>query len=92
MSNATPEQRAYSRGYAAAARKVRVWPPHKPPLPPDPIVGDLVKAAQELRDAVDGEMATFEEGDEMAERLYAKVDALDETMRRLTLWLQECEE
>lgn len=83
----TPEQRAYARGYNAGAKKA--WPEHKPPLPPDPLIAEMMKAAIALRDAVDGEMATFDEGDEMAERLYAKVDALDEAMRRLTLWLTE---
>lgn len=81
------EKLAYARGYNKASQKG--WPAHKPPLPPDPIVAEMMAAAKALRDAVDAEMATFEEGDEMAERLYAPVDALDAAMRRLTLWLQE---
>jgi hypothetical protein len=84
------ESRAYQRGYSAGVRKY--WNLHKPPIPPDPIVGDLVRAAQVLRDTVDGECAKFEKGDEMAERLYVGVDAVDEAMKRLSLWLLESSE
>lgn len=81
----TDTQRAYSRGYSAG--RGNKWPSNKPPLPPNEHAAAIIKAAIELRNAVDSEMATFDEDDEMALRLYVYVDALDEAMKRVDRWL-----
>lgn len=56
------ERRAYARGYSATSRR---WPAHRPPTPPDPVVGRLVSALRALRDAVDTSLATFPPDDEI---------------------------
>lgn len=84
-------QRAYQRGYNAGMN--HKWPPHKPPTPPDPIVADLMKAAVLLRNQYDALIATTDWGsdDEMERKLGPGIDALDEAMRKVTLWLAEVE-
>ena len=79
--------KAYSRGYAQAARKV--WPPHKPPIPPDERIAGLVKALMNLRDGVDAELAKFGEDDEIEKVLGPLVAAADAELAKLTEWVRE---
>jgi hypothetical protein len=81
------EQNAYSKGYAAGSRGR--WPLHRPPLPPDEIVRAIVEPARALRDAADSLVAILDEGDEFAKKLGPPIDAFDEAMTRLGLWLVE---
>lgn len=77
---------AYQRGYAAGAN--RRWNAHRPPLPPHELVAAVIAAATGLRDAVDGQMAMLEPGDNfLEESCGAHMDALDESLRKITAWL-----
>lgn len=60
MSMTDSEKRAYGRGYNTRASQ---WPKHKPPIPPDPIVGAMVSALRELRDEIDSQLAMFDDND-----------------------------
>lgn len=75
----------YSRGYAAGQR--RKWPEHRPPTPPDPIVGELVAAAQKLRDAADGELATLDPEDEWQTKIGDPMDEVNDALIAMTKWL-----
>ena len=86
MSVPGGERRAYSRGYNAGS--IGRWPSHRPPRPPDEVVGPIIDAAQELRDAVDAELATFLDEDEIVERFGPLVDAYDEAVGRIGTWLR----
>jgi hypothetical protein len=79
------ERRCYQRGYQRGAR----WPLHSPPLPPDEIASKIIDAAMKLRNAVDGQLAMFDEDDEMAATLYPYIDALDAAMTKLSGWLRD---
>ena len=83
---ATPGERAaYARGVNSRDR----WPAHKPPMPPEGVLRDLLKAAQELRDAADTLCATFDPQDEVVQRLSPGIDAVDWAMNVLTDWLRD---
>jgi len=82
----TPEEsRAYSRGYSAGSRGH--WPLHRPPVPPHKVVSRLMTAARDLRDEVDGTLATLCEDDEWQEPLGPLVDAVDVALTRIGTWL-----
>jgi hypothetical protein len=68
------------------------WPEHRPPLPPHCLVSNIIRAAMGLRDAVDFLLATVEPEDEMEKLLGPKIDALDEVMRELGVWVRIGEE
>lgn len=82
------EKRAYSKGYNAGAR--RAWPAHKSPVSKG-VVGEILAAAQELRDGIDGELATFAEDDELNIALGPLIDRYDEAMMKLNNWIREKE-
>lgn len=79
------ENLAYQRGYYA--RSTSRWPDHKPPLPPDSVIAEIITAAQQLRDGVDGELAKFEEDDPMAEVIYSHIERLDSALKAVSTWL-----
>ncbi len=81
------EQRAYSKGYAAAGR--HAWPAHKPPLPPDEVVRGIITAAQMLFDKADSLQAGYEEDDELIEPLRCALDDFGAAMTVMTKWLVE---
>jgi hypothetical protein len=76
----------YQRGYYAGIN--RKWPEHRPPLPPHPIWGRLLEAAQSLRDRADSICAQLSEDDEIVNRLGAAVDTFDDAMIDLGRWLK----
>lgn len=76
---------AYKRGYNTS---VRDWPKHRPPIPPDPVVGELVKALQELRDDVDSELACFAAEDEMVTALGPALDKATAALEQFTDWIR----
>lgn len=78
---------AYSRGYNAAA--TNKWSQHKPPFPPEPLVRSLMKAAMELRDAVDGQLAHFEPDDPLEAALGPKIQEVDEAFAAISKWLKQ---
>ena len=86
----TDYQRGYSRGYYAGSSGK--WPDHRPPVPPDGLVGELVRAMQALRDGVDSELATLPEDDPWQEKLGPLVDRADEALKAVGLWLREGED
>lgn len=79
------ERRLYGRGYNAGVNGR--WPEHRPPRPPDENVAAILKAAQELRDGVDGEIAMFDEHDPIAKKLGPLIDALDDELVKVRRWL-----
>ena len=90
------EKRAYGRGYNTGSR--HGWPSHKPPTPPDPLVAALIEALKSLRDAADWYCATVGCGsdseaidDPFAAELIPKIDAANEALRAIVLWLTESE-
>lgn len=84
------KSRAYSKGYSAGRKSA--WPLHRPPLPPDPIAREIIRSAQELRDAADHICATLSEDDEFALELAPKIDTFDEAMTKLGGWLADEEQ
>lgn len=82
-------QLIYAKGYAAGQR--RSWPEHKPPRPPDAIVSELQEALQQLRDDIDGELAKFDEDDELNIVLSPSIERADEALRSVTKWLLDSE-
>jgi len=84
MPMSAEETRAYRRGYSAGSR----WPDHRPPHPPHELSAQLIKASQELRDAVDDFLATIDKEDELQGRLGEPVDRLDAVLVRIGEWLK----
>jgi len=82
----TDAQHAYARGYYAGSRCA--WPKHKPPVPPEPHLAELLRAANALRNVVDGLLATLGEDDELEKELGPKVDEYDAAMEAVTEWLR----
>ena len=77
-------KRGYAKGYSSGVGKR--WPQHRPIIPPHDIMGPIVEAARELRDAIDGQLAMFCDDDPICELLYPHVDAVDEAMESLHRW------
>jgi hypothetical protein len=61
-------------------------------VPPDETVKLLMEALQNLRDAMDGLLATFCEDDACVLELYPFVDAADEALEKLGKWLVATED
>lgn len=78
-------RRVYARGYNAGRKGA--WPDHRPPKPPDDMVRELFIALQGLRDAVDSEIATFDQDDPFVEKLGQWVDKSDLAFERVGRWL-----
>lgn len=87
MARTNDEKRAYMRGYYAASR--HWWPGHRPPLPPDEVIGPILKAAQDLRDALDAEIVTFLDDEPIVEKISPLIDNFDEAMTNLSHWLRD---
>jgi hypothetical protein len=64
----------YMRGYNRGRQ--RKWPEHNPPIPPG-VVGELTKAAVNLRDEVDKYLAQLEESDPLQNVLGGAIDRLN---------------
>lgn len=79
------EKNAYARGYQCGVR----WPLHKPPSPPQPVVGELVDALRAIRDAVDGELAKFDPDDDLNKRLDPYITRADNALKAVGTWLTE---
>ena len=77
----------YARGYQCGAR----WPLHKPPFPPEPIINELVQSLQALRDAIDGELAKFDENDPICKILDPYIECVDKAQESLSVWLLDRE-
>lgn len=79
------EKRAYSRGFNAGRKGA--WPLHRPPVPLNEDVKELMEALRALRDGVDSELATLCPDDEWVERLGPLVDQADHAFERIGEWL-----
>jgi len=79
------EKRAYSKGYNAGVR--HRWPAHKPPRPPEEIIAELIHTAQALRDAIDAQLAMFDDDDPLELAIGHKIEAFDNAMTKVTQWL-----
>lgn len=86
MTRTREESLAYARGYNTGSSGA--WPKHRPPMPPDSIVGPMASAARALRDAVDFELATLSADDDIVLRLGPAVDLYDEATGRMGAWLR----
>lgn len=75
----------YSKGYHAGSR--RYWPKHRPPTPPDEVIAAIVRASQDLRDAVDSQLAVLDEDDVLVKELGPMIDKFDSAMVNLSNWL-----
>lgn len=76
----------YAKGWNAGTRGR--WPEHRPPNPPHPVIGDLVRSGQMLRDAADSICSRLCEDDDFVKELGPAIDAFDEAMTKLTRWLK----
>lgn len=83
------EKLAYARGYTAGSR--RAWPEHKPPLPPNYALAQLMTAASGLRDAVDSACGMFDPDDPFAVAMNNPINDIDNAMTVLTNWLRNNE-
>lgn len=86
----TDAQKAYQRGYYAGSRGR--WPEHKPPLPPDEVLSELIQTARTMRDAVDSWLAQFDEGDPVGDLIWPHIDNFDRANEKLNLWLKTQEQ
>jgi hypothetical protein len=77
------EKKAYQRGFQRGSN----WPLHKPPIPPEPVVAELVEALRALRDAVDGALASFDPDDPLNAALSPYIERADKAQRGVSLWL-----
>lgn len=84
MTMSREEKLAYSRGYNAGIR----WPAHRPPMPPEPQSRLALETLRKLRDAVDAELATFDQEDELVKSLSPLLDEADGVFEQLTVWLK----
>ncbi len=79
------EHKAYSRGYSKRAEQ---WPEHRPPLPPDPVIAELMAALQELRDTCDTFRATLMPDDEFGAELEPGITRADKALTAVSLFLR----
>lgn len=86
MGEKRGEQKAYSRGYYAAA--THKWHPHKPPFPPQAEVARLMEAAQKLRDEVDSMCGQFGWDDEVSIKMDPLIQGVDDAMAAIGEWLK----
>ena len=75
----------YSRGYQAGCRDR--WPAHKPPTPPEPVIGELVEALRALRDCMDSQAAQFDPSDEFVTETNPSIARADKSLEAVTQWL-----
>ena len=87
MTMTHEEKLAYGRGYNAGVRGG--WPMHRPPVPTQEDVRDLMVAAQALRDAVDGQLAVFDPDDPIEAILGPPLDDVTGAMEKIGQWLLE---
>jgi hypothetical protein len=85
MSMTREETLAYSRGYSAGMSNR--WPAHRPPVPPEPITGELVASLQELRDKIDSALATFSVDDDLNISLSPAIDRATHALLSVKKWL-----
>ena len=90
----TPEekriyQRAYSRGYNAGS--AYRWPEHRPPMPPEQAIAEMMQALTDLCGGVDGYLATLSPDDEIEEKLGPLLDKGNEALARVGHWLRSDE-
>lgn len=78
-------RRGYRKGYTTSAR---TWPLFIPPIPPDPIIGELVKALQDLRDTADSICATFSDNDDVVIKFGGPIDRADAALEKLGEWVR----
>jgi hypothetical protein len=78
MSDDRESRRAYQRGYSAGSHNR--WPEYHPPIPPNRLMGQVVQALVNLRNAIDGELAKFGEDDEICNAIYPHMDAATEAL------------
>lgn len=79
-------KRAYGKGYNAGSRGA--WPAHKPPVPPDEIIGPILRRCIALRDQVDASLATLCDDDDLVLEMSPLVDELDAALAGLGQWVR----
>lgn len=82
-----PVQLAYGRGYSAGLR--RLWPPHKPPVPPEPVIAELLAALETLCASMQAELATFTDDDPLVVALLEPLARARAAATAVTEWLAE---
>jgi hypothetical protein len=82
------ETRVYAKGYNAG--RANRWPDHKPPMPPNELLAELMRAASEVRDEMSGLLGSFDEDDDI-QKHGRGIDALDDAMTKLNAWLKDAE-
>lgn len=60
---------------------------HCPPEPPNEIVAELMKAAKEVRDGLDNELAQMDDED-WERRFGPMIDRIDAAMVAVSKWMQ----
>jgi hypothetical protein len=65
-----------------------MWPAHKPPEPPNEIVANLLLALREIRDELDGALATIDDA-EWEAALGPIIDKADAAAEAVTEWLKQ---
>jgi hypothetical protein len=79
---ATDYQRGYSKGYQRGRNGT--WPDYVPPAVPCEIVDALRLALVNLRNAIDAQLAVFDEDDPLNLALSQHIDAATQALSRLT--------
>lgn len=79
------EQRAYGRGYYAAAS--RRWPAYAPPHPPQAEVQALFDAAKELNDAAVAVLSVIIPDEPVFIELQKRQGEMDAAFTKITDWL-----
>jgi len=88
MMTDVPCRKSFNLGYSRGYNKGAKWPDHRPPRPPDEHVANLMDAATDLRNRVDGYLATISEDDELQDELGMGLDAVDNAMVSIGAWLK----
>lgn len=82
------EKREYTRGYNRGYQR-QGWHEFRPPCPPDPIVGRMVKALQALNEGARGIVQVISDDDDFAVLLRPLIEEADESLIAMSKWLKE---
>lgn len=77
----------YAKGWYAGIRGR--WPEHKPPIPPEKVLAQLMNSATNMRNEADTLCAVFDENDKSLDKLRNAIDNFDAAMTALTRWLKQ---
>ena len=80
------ERSAYARGYQVSARR---WPAHKPPVPPQPVVAELMQAMEQMCDQCATFIGMIEQDDAWAKIMAAIMERGDKALSAVSAWVRD---